>query len=215
MITSHPDATEGAVLRPSSYSPSDFTLPCAVLCRNTAPLVAFAYSLLKRDVPCCVLGREIGEQLVAIVTKLRARDLQELVSRLDEWRVRELNRCTLTDTSPERIIDQYQCLIFFVQDLDAKAQKISDLIAKIELMFEAPPKDSATVSHVLLSTIHRAKGLEWPKVFILDFEKYMPSRFATSPWQKRQERNLIYVAITRSMETLVYINSNQWKTQSK
>lgn len=213
MITSHPDAVEGSVLRPSSYSPSDFTLPCAVLCRNTAPLVAFAYSLLRRDVPCRVLGREIGEQLAAIVKKLHAPDLTELYVRLGDWRARELSRCAITNTSPERVADQYECLMFFIQDLDSETQEISDLIAKIELMFEAPPKDSATVSHVLLSTIHRAKGLEWPKVFILDFEKYMPSRFATSPWQKRQERNLIYVAITRSMETLVYINSNQWKTQ--
>lgn len=211
MILSHPDAPEGSVLHLSSYSPSDFTLPCAILCRNTAPLVSFAYSLLRRDVPCRVLGREIGAQLVAIVKKLRATDLKQLIDRLGEWKSRELSRCEATNTSPERIFDQYECISFFVQDLDSDSQRPSDLIAKIELLFEeVKPGDNP--AHVLLSTIHKAKGLEWPKVFILDFTKYQPSKFATSPWQKRQEKNLIYVAITRAMKTLVYINSNQWKS---
>lgn len=96
----------------------------------------------------------------------------------------------------------------FCQDLNV--HDVSDLIHKIETLF-ADVKPGAPQAHVVLCTVHKAKGLEWQKVFILDFDKYMPSRFATSAWQRRQEKNLIYVAITRSMDTLVYITSDRWK----
>jgi DNA helicase-2/ATP-dependent DNA helicase PcrA len=71
--------------------------------------------------------------------------------------------------------------------------------------------NGASLSRVTLSTVHKAKGLEFPTVFILDFDKYMPSKYAKRPWQIVQETNLIYVAITRAMERLVYINSDSWK----
>jgi superfamily I DNA/RNA helicase len=34
----------------------------------------------------------------------------------------------------------------------------------------------------------------------------MPSRYAKKEWQQQQERNLMYVAVTRSMGELVYID---------
>jgi DNA helicase II / ATP-dependent DNA helicase PcrA len=209
MILSHPSAPLGTVLHLDHYSPSDFTLPCAVLCRNTAPLVSFAYSLLRRDVPCRVLGREIGAALVGIVRKLRAQNIADFHEKLSRWKERELLRCSQTDTSPERVFDQFECLTTFADDLELDAT-IPDLIAKIELLFE-DPKPGAQVLHVVLCTIHKSKGLEWPTVFLLDFQKLLPSRFATQPWQQRQERNLAYVAITRSMDRLLYISSDRWK----
>lgn len=205
MILSHPSAPEGRVATLARYSPSDFVLPCAVLCRNTAPLVSFAYSLLSRDVPCRVLGREIGAQFVGIAKKLHAVDLDDFRTRLSIWKNKEVERCNLTNTSPERVYDQYDCLVMFCKDLNV--QDVGDLIHRIESLFD----DKASTPSVLLSTIHKSKGLEWPTVFLLDFAKLLPSKYATSDWQKRQERNLAYVAITRSMNTLFYISSDNWK----
>jgi superfamily I DNA/RNA helicase len=59
----------------------------------------------------------------------------------------------------------------------------------------------------LLSTIHKCKGLEWPHVAILD-PWLMPSKFAEQEWEKQQEHNLSYVAITRAQQTLHYVNSD-------
>jgi len=67
MITAHPDAPEGSVLSLKDYEPSDFAPSSAILCRNTAPLISFAFSLLRRDVGCRVLGREIGQGLIALI----------------------------------------------------------------------------------------------------------------------------------------------------
>lgn len=207
MIHSHPSAPDGIVLRPDRYTESLFTPGSVVLCRNTAPLIGFAFSLLQRDIPCKVLGRDIGAQLAGIVKQMRTGDLSDLQVRLAEWRTRELDRAEREDRSPEHILDQFQCIMFFISGLDHDSQTVASLLAKIDLMFS----DSGPTTGVTLSTVHRSKGLEYPTVFILDMGKYMPSRFATQPWQLRQERNLCYVAITRAMEKLVYINSDSWE----
>ena len=208
MITAHPSAPEGLVLHLATYSPGDFIAPCAVLCRNTAPLVSFAYSLLQRDIPCTILGRDIGAQLRKIVENMRAESLEDLETRLAAWLDRELARCDRDNVSPERICDQHACLRFFINGLDESSRTVASLLAKIDLMFT---DDTTTTNRVILATIHRVKGLEWPLVFILD-RSLIPSKYATLPWQRQQERNLLYVAITRAMQKLVYISSNCWKT---
>lgn len=208
MITSSPTAPEGSVTFLTTYKPELFTSNSSILCRNTGPLVAFAYSLLKRDVPCYIRGKDIGTSLITIVTKMRATNLLDLRARLDTWHNRELQRLLEEDRDPERLSDQYQCLLFFIASLDENSQTVPDLIAKIELMFD----DSTTSSKVCLSTVHKAKGLEWKKVFILD-RSLMPSKWAKQPWQKDQEINIEYVAVTRAMEELIFITSDSWETK--
>lgn len=58
-------------------------------------------------------------------------------------------------------------------------------------------------SMVTLSTVHKAKGAEAPRVIILD-PKRMPAKGARQDWEIQQERNIVYVAYTRARETLVF-----------
>lgn len=210
-IESHPDAIEGQVLHLQQYDFSTFSKGSLILCRNTAPLIALAYGLLQRDIPCRILGRDIGKQLADIVKKRRAVNLDDLFTKLQAWQARETTAALEGDRSPERIEDQFSCLSFFIQGLDDNSRTIDSLLAKIDLMFSDDVQHETEFGRVVLSTVHKAKGLEFPVVFILDKEKYMPSRYAKQPWQLTQEKNLIYVAITRSMDKLVYINSGCWK----
>ncbi len=59
---------------------------------------------------------------------------------------------------------------------------------------------------VVLSTIHRAKGLENRRVFLLEANRlpHMPS--GAQKWEYIQEKNLLYVALTRSLQELYLIN---------
>jgi DNA helicase-2/ATP-dependent DNA helicase PcrA len=57
---------------------------------------------------------------------------------------------------------------------------------------------------LVLSTIHQAKGLEWPIVFVLWLAE---GRFPTkqsmrSPAELEEERRLFYVAVTRACDEL-------------
>ena len=54
-----------------------------------------------------------------------------------------------------------------------------------------------------LATIHAAKGLEWPVVFLIGFEQgLMPIGHATTPEARAEERRLLYVAVTRAEREL-------------
>lgn len=202
-------AVEGKVSSLSQYSPSLFPLGSAILCRNTAPLVSFAYSLLNRDIPCRIIGRDIGTALISLVRRMRAQNLEELQEKLKTWLTREVSRAESEGRSPEALYDRYECLQMFIKSLDEDSRSIASLIAKIELMF-TDANANGFGSRITLATIHKAKGLEFPTVFILD-PHLLPSRYAKQPWQIRQEKNLKYVAITRAKENLFYISSGCWK----
>lgn len=205
-------APDGEIRTLNEYTPDVFLPGFAVLCRNAAPLVSHAYSMLSRDIPCIILGRDIGANLIAIVRKMRAVNIEDLRQKLNVWSVREAKRAETENRSPESVYDQHTCLVYFIDSLDEDSQEVADVIAKIELMFT----DDVTkkTGRVTLSTIHKAKGLEYPTVFILD-RALIPSRYATTEPQKRQEKNLLYVAQTRAILNLYYINSDNWKEETK
>jgi DNA helicase-2/ATP-dependent DNA helicase PcrA len=67
---------------------------------------------------------------------------------------------------------------------------------------DGPPAPVAG-DHVVLSTFHRAKGLQWPTVIVLGLgEGLMPIASAQTEAALDEERRLLYVALTRSEEEL-------------
>lgn len=206
MITAHPSNPEGEVRELTNYSPTSFPPNSIVLCRVNAPLVKLCYGMLKRGLRATIRGRDIGAGLITLVKRLKATDLEGLKLKLNIWETSEMDRADKESRSYERVIDQASCLRFFMDSLIVD-QTISGLIRCIESAFT---DDGDTTSRITLSSVHKAKGLEFPTVFILDRDKYMPSRYATQGWQKEQEKNLLYVAITRSQDKLYYIQSDKW-----
>lgn len=209
MIEPHPSAPLGEVKTLTQYTTSDFSPGHCILCRNNAPLVSMAYGLLRRDIPCVILGKDFGNQLASLVKKMRATSLEDCAERLDKYFSREIEKVLNEDKSPERLYDQRDCLHFFIESLDEDSRSVDSLLAKIDLMF-GEPADGNLHSKVCLSSIHKSKGLEFNTVFILD-RHLCPSKYATQPWQQEQETNLLYVAVTRSMNKLYYITSDNWK----
>jgi DNA helicase-2/ATP-dependent DNA helicase PcrA len=57
--------------------------------------------------------------------------------------------------------------------------------------------------HVVISTIHSAKGHEWSRVFLLNaVNGCIPSTKATKPEETEEERRLLYVGMTRARDVL-------------
>ena len=56
---------------------------------------------------------------------------------------------------------------------------------------------------VAVTTFHRAKGLEWPVVFVTGLERgLVPVAYATTAAALAEERRLLYVALTRAVDEL-------------
>jgi DNA helicase-2/ATP-dependent DNA helicase PcrA len=61
----------------------------------------------------------------------------------------------------------------------------------------------ADADAIEIVTFHRAKGLEWPVVFVAGLERgLVPIGHATSPAAEAEERRLLYVALTRAQDEL-------------
>ena len=77
---------------------------------------------------------------------------------------------------------------------------VAELRGLVESMFADNVSESGMIT---LCSVHKAKGLEWNRVYVLGRETLMPSKFARQAWQIEQEINLIYVAVTRAMTELI------------
>lgn len=86
----------------------------------------------------------------------------------------------------------------YVENLDEKAKKIQI------------PDNDKSVEAVQLTTIHSAKGLEFPYVFVLGMvEDVFPSfRLKENPLDLEEERRLCYVAVTRAKKKLYLCTYN-------
>ncbi len=81
------------------------------------------------------------------------------------------------------------------------AKNLNEIIKKIEMLVSDDP------NAIKLSTIHKAKGLENDRVFILDYDKLPLKKDNHKMWEKIQEDNLKYVALTRTKNTLYLVNA--------
>ena len=78
---------------------------------------------------------------------------------------------------------------------------ITDFLSEVSLQTDQDENLADTTERVTLMTVHAAKGLEFPVVFIAGMEENLfPSQFAIKPQEIEEERRLLYVAITRAME---------------
>ena len=87
---------------------------------------------------------------------------------------------------------------------------ITDFLSEVSLMTDQDDNQADTTDRVTLMTVHAAKGLEFPVVYIVGLEENLfPSQFCSTRQEIEEERRLLYVAITRAMETCVVSYARQ------
>ncbi len=87
---------------------------------------------------------------------------------------------------------------------------ITDFLAEVSLLTDQDENLDDEQPRVTLLTIHAAKGLEFRATFIVGLEENLfPSAFCQTVREIEEERRLLYVAITRSMELCHLMNAKQ------
>lgn len=91
---------------------------------------------------------------------------------------------------------------------------LQDYLQDVALLTDADSDGDNDVPRVSLMTVHAAKGLEFPTVFVVGLEENIfPSPLsAASLRELEEERRLLYVAITRAEKHCILTNAkNRWR----
>ncbi|GHS86001.1 DNA helicase [Bacteroidia bacterium] len=120
----------------------------------------------------------------------RLRNIEELINAVKDF--------TLTE---QELVDESTGEIIFVNNA---LRTLDEFILNIALLSDADTDDPNDNDKVVLMTIHAAKGLEFPNVFVVGIEENLfPSAMSvTNRADLEEERRLFYVAITRAMNNL-------------
>ena len=210
-IESAPGAIEGQVLELSlELLNKHVQVGDMILCRTTAPLVKVCYSLIKDGIPATVRGQDIGKGLAKmaeeVFKKLPVFNGTAYYASVETYLQVESAkiRAKFQDNK-----DKAELLVSNLQDRlevlnviydSTSPANIKDLTTSILSMF------SDNTSPVMLSTVHRAKGLECDHVFILKPE-LMPHPLAKGAAQQEGEMAIKFVALTRARKTLTFITA--------
>jgi len=188
-IMAAPDAKEGIVDHISVEQMLKGAQPgCFILSRINAPLVSHALNFIKRGIPASVQGKDIGKNLINLIKKSKKKELSSFLDWLFDWQNKEVARLSAKERNFEHIVDKAKCL----RAVADSASSLSELKTKIIDLFE----DTEEEDRIILSSVHRSKGLERDTVYLL---------WSTFRGGCASERNIKYVAVTRSAHELYYV----------
>jgi len=192
-------AIDGQVIYADELDLAD--IPKTILCRNNAPLVGLALRLLVSGRTAEVAGQDVGKGLISLTKRITKRNLKstEFLDRLQKWADREISR---KPRSKPRVQDKVAALTALADH----HKNLESIQKHLEKLYPNPADRSYRPAEFHLSTIHKAKGREWPDVLFLD-PQLLPSKYAVQEWEQTQEANLAYVGVTRAQQTLTYCAS--------
>jgi superfamily I DNA/RNA helicase len=199
-----PTAPEGTVSRVEygkamgMPGPGDFFLS-----RKNAPLIRACLAFLRDGKRAIVRGRDIGAGLRKVVKAQKTETVVELLGKLEgfyEATIANLIAADASEARIERAQDEHETVI----ELSAGLTKTAELEKRLEDLFS----DNNFANSIICSSVHKAKGLESERVFLLTDTLYpgRNRRTKIKPAQEQEERNIEYVAITRSKANLVLVS---------
>jgi superfamily I DNA/RNA helicase len=171
--------------------------------RKNAPLIIAAIKLLGDGKPCKIKDKSLGKKVVDQVQKI----------------CRRLNKKYQADIFP-KMLSEFEVLererLLKYPDGEQKVSELADLLAAIAALFEnyepVTIKDWEVVidkifddnsqAPINLYSIHSGKGGEADVSFILSADQMPLSHKKMTAAEREQEKNLIYVALTRPRKTL-------------
>lgn len=165
-----------------------------ILSRINAPLPKIAMALLKSGKRARIAGRDIGESLRNLLRKMSkgTDQVDRMLEQLNAWEVREVSKWTAAER-PDRAAsarDKAEML----RDLAEDTITLEEIGARINRLFTDDGLGDKGI--ITCSSVHKAKGLEADRVFIL---------WDTLRGRNQEEENIKYVAITRAIEELVLV----------
>jgi hypothetical protein len=178
-----------------------------VLCRVNAPLMGACLRLVARGRRAFVRGREVGKQLARLAEDIQSTyKKSQFLDSVSAWVEKEIASLRseeeeVRDKLIERIHDQRACLAVLWSSPLHRPTSTNDVSELVKLCSRVFAEDDG--AGVCFSSIHRSKGLEAERTFLLPPQPPHPK---AKGWELEQEMNLIYVSYTRAKEGLFFVD---------
>lgn len=213
-IEPSPSAAQGSITQIDSGDVEKLIqLGDMVIGRKTAPLVSLCIRLISRGIKATVKGKDIGESLkkdledIAKMPGYSFEFFNDAIASYKQAKSLQYQGLDNEDQMLENLKDKVQAIATIYQS-QPQSRGIDDLKYYIDGLFNDEN------SPITLSTCHRAKGLESDRIFIYKSDD-MPMTWKNQQnWQLEQEKNLLYVALTRSKSELFIVGECNWYTPS-
>ena len=201
-IQHHEGQTDGKVsVNIGQFNPATFAKNDLIVCRLNAPLVRAAISLAKNGKRCVILGRDFGKALSNLVKSFKCQKVELIPAAAQKWMEKKIATFVSMGKDPDsaackEVCDKFEALMFFYEEL--KPSSVDDFCNLIESRFS----DKEDGDSIVLATVHKAKGKEYDRVFILD-----PGKIGAFAGRGgNQEDNILYVAVTRAKKELAFVD---------
>jgi len=175
-----------------------------ILCRMTAPLVRACLTLIGQRISARVRGKDIGKGLIKTIRDIARRErcstMQNFPAAMDRYAAKIAEKYAGHDDAEKKLAavrDQLDAITVVWEQCSGTT--LEAMCAEIDELF------SDARASVELSTIHKAKGDEELRVFILAPERLPLTWNNQTEDEYTQELNLEYVAYTRAMDTLFFV----------
>jgi superfamily I DNA/RNA helicase len=170
----------------------------ALLSRINGPLVRHALRFGAQGIPNFIQGIGLDKKFLGILWAIERSgpfsSLEDMAARILDWKTRlqatasNIKNAEKREEAIQEIQDKYDVFELVLKE----ASDPKDVKKRIKKLFPNTTKlDPA--KHIVLSSVHRSKGLEWNTVWILMNKMNKKTE---------EESNLCYVGFTRHKETL-------------
>ena len=170
-----------------------------IVCRNSGPLINLYFQLLGKGKTAYIKGDDILTSIIRFLKPYNSYRTnaarQEMIYKMDELSNKKSEEGRIALYIFKENFNNFKLLYKNLCDGD---ETVEFLIEKVRSLFVT--QNNA----IMLCTIHKSKGLEADIVYILN-EELIPSKFAKSEEQLKQEKNLKYVARSRAKEELYFL----------
>ncbi|QKT03763.1 DNA helicase Rep [Ectothiorhodospiraceae bacterium 2226] len=188
--------------------------------RGTSLLAASLELGLAQHLPERAVTRlqQFGEWLVDVGDRAARGDtlgvVRDMIKQIDYYAY--LTDSAATPAAAERRVGNVEELLAWMQRIIDAAEgekSLGEVVAHMSLIDMLDRnEDEAEMDAVHLLTLHAAKGLEFPHVFLVGMEEeLLPHRVSLAEESLEEERRLAYVGITRAQRTLTFTYARKRK----
>lgn len=171
-----------------------------ILSRRNALLIKPCFAFLKRGRKAIIKGKDIGAGLVRLVDSMKAKTITGLLDKIEASKTKRIDALMKIKDVKQAMIERIEDECMCITEIAMGCQTVDEVKSKIDMIFDENTKG------IVLSSIHRSKGLEANHVTIIDYNRVRICNERMTPEDHIQEKNLQFVAITRAKKILHLID---------